>query len=128
MIIFELENVNPKNRKTGDCVIRAITKASGLEYKQVYEMLFNLSLKSGFILNDKKVYEKLLNDLGFVKMKQPRKADNTKYTIGEIDRLIGSGIAVVSCAHHLTCVKDYVCYDLWDCRYKSIGNYYIKIR
>lgn len=127
MIGYELKNVNPKKKKTGDCVIRAIAWASGIPYNEVYRELFEISLKTGYMINDKKTYERLLEKYGFVKRQQPRKFDNSKYTIGEIDKLISSkDVAVVSCANHLTCVLDNEVVDIWDCRHKSIGNYYLK--
>lgn len=127
MIKYECKNVNPKNRKTGDCVVRAIAWASGVPYIQVYKDLFEISLKTGYILNEKRTYEKLLTLYGFTKFMQPKKPDNTKFTIGEMDELIGTkAVAVVSCANHLTCVVDGSLVDTWDCRSKTIGNYYLK--
>lgn len=40
------------------------------------------SIKTGYILNDKHVYEKFLEKHNFEKLKQPRKFNNKKYTIG----------------------------------------------
>ena len=134
MIKFEKRNVNPKGKKTGDCVIRALTVATGKKYEDIYRELFEISLKTGWILNEKRVEDKLLERYGFVKHKQPRKYDNTKYTIGEIDQ-ITSGLyvdgkevktVVIRCAHHLTVVVDNTLVDTWDCRYKCISNYYTK--
>ena len=126
MIKYTTENVNPKNKKTTDCVVRALTKATGRLYKDVYMELVALSLKTGYFINEKRLEDKFLEANGFVKMKQPRKSDNTKYEIGEIDKLIKRGTVIIRCAHHLTCVKDNVLYDTWDCRHKCISNYYIK--
>ena len=125
MIGFEKKNVNPKNRKTGDCVIRALTVATGKPYADVYKELFDISLATGYILNEKRVEDKLLEKYGFIKHKQPRKNDNTKYLIGELDALTSPrGVVVARCAHHLTVVVDGVLVDTWDCRYKCISNYY----
>ena len=126
MIKYITENVNPKNKITTDCVVRALTKATGRPYKDVFMELVALSLKTGYFINEKRLEDKFLEANGFVKMKQPRKSDNTKYEIGEIDKLIKRGMVIVRCAHHLTCVKDNVLYDTWDCRHKCISNYYIK--
>ena len=127
MIGYENKNVNPKNRKTGDCVVRAIAWASGTPYVEVYKDLFEISLKTGYILNEKRTYEKLLEVYGFVKYQQPRKHDNSKFAIAEIDKLISNkDVAIVSCANHLTCVLDGYLVDTWDCRHKTIGNYYLK--
>lgn len=127
MINYVYKNVNPKNKKTADCVIRAISEASGLDYYDVYERLYNISLKTGWILNEKRVEDKLLAELGFIKYKQPKKPNNTKYTIRELNCLIKeTDVVVVRIAGHLTCVKNNTCYDTWDCTRKTISNYYIK--
>ena len=129
MVEFYKQNINPKNKRTGDCVIRALAGASGKPYKQVSEELFELWMKTGYCFNDKHTYEKWLENNGFVKMKQPRKWDNTKYLVREIDELIGSeDVVVISVANHLTYVEDDTVFDLWDCRNKTIGNYYIKVK
>lgn len=132
MIGFERRNVNPKNRKTPDCVIRALTVAMGKPCETIYKELFDILFKTGYMLNEKRVEDKLLENYGFIKHKQPRKADNTKYTIGEIDELI-NGITVdgtpikavvIRCAHHLTVAISGKIIDTWDCRYKCISNFY----
>ena len=76
-------------------------------------------------MNDKKNYEKYLEQLGWVKMKQPRKSDNTKYLVGEIDEVTTHSSVIISCAHHLTCRINDEIVDIWDCRGKTIGNYWI---
>jgi hypothetical protein len=127
MVNFKNLNENPMDRKTGDCVIRALTSATGMNYNDVYRELFDISLKTGYILNEKRVYEKFLTAHGFTKIKQPKHCDGTKYLIGEIDLLAPrKGICVISCAHHLTCYRNGFVVDTWDCRGKTIGNYYVK--
>lgn len=119
-------NANPKNKKTGDCVIRAIATATGEPYKKIYRELFEISLKTGYMLNDKAVYEKLIQRYGFVKMKQPRKPNGTKYQIGELREIESAQTVIIKCAHHLTAAIGGTLYDLWNCTQKTIGNYYIK--
>ena len=127
MIEFCKVNINHKNKRTGDCVVRALAGASGKDYQVVAKELFELWMKTGYVFNDKHTYEKWLEQNGFVKMKQPKKWNNTKYLVSEIDELISSeDVVVISVANHLTYVEDDTVFDLWDCRRKSIGNYYIK--
>lgn len=127
MIKYENLNVNPKNKKTTDCVIRALTTATGKSYYDVYEELYRLSIKTGWFMNEARLENKFLEQNGFVKMKQPRKSNNTKYLIGELDKLVDKNdIVIASCNKHLTVVKNYTLYDLWDCRYKTINSYYVK--
>lgn len=127
MAKFKNMNVNPKNKKTGDCVIRALVGASGKDYYQVSDELYELSKKTGHTMFSKQTYEKWLETNGFVKHKQPRKPDGTKYTVREIKELVGQNTnAVISMANHLSCYVDGHIEDTWDCRYKTIGNYYTR--
>ena len=118
-------NANPKKKKTGDCVIRALATFTGKDYEEVYRALFEISLKTGYILNDKRVYEKYAEQIGLVKHKQPRKLDGTKYLVGELPQIAYGQRAIVSLANHLTCIDENGrVIDIWDCRRKTIGNYW----
>ncbi len=124
MVDFKQKNLNPKGKKTGDCVIRALALALDKDYYTVYHELYMLSIKLGFIVSDKRVEEKLLLGSGFIKHKQPIKPSGRKYLVGEIDKLTKEDVVVISCAHHLTaCIKGTI-YDTWDCRGKCISNFY----
>lgn len=129
-VAFKEVNVNPKHKKTGDCTIRAIANASGKDWKDILTMLYNLSLKNGLMVNDPKNCNSVLEKLGFVKMPQPKKPNGKKYLVGEIDKVcskeqLKNGV-VISLAHHYTCCKNKSIEDLWDCRFKTIGNYWVK--
>lgn len=126
MIKLEINNANPKNKKTSDCVIRAITLATGKDYYEVLDEIILVSKKTGFMITDKKCIEKYLEQLGYTKYKQPRKLNNTKYLVGEIMEVTKAKNVIVSCAGHLTVVVNGVLNDIWDCRYKCISNYYVK--
>lgn len=127
MIGFELRNVNPKNKKTGDCVIRALTTATEQPYEVVRDELFELMKKTGYSMNSKQNYEKYLKQKGWVKHKQPRRPEGTKYKVAEIDEFIAPyERAVISIANHLTATENGKIIDLWDCRRKTILNFYTK--
>lgn len=131
MIGYVNRNVNPKNRKTGDCAIRAVATAAGIPYEVAQKMLFEAAADTCYDYADKKCVDKVLTKLGFVKHKQPKYIniyDQTKkYLVGEIDHLISlRARAVVLMANHYTAVVDHDCIDTWDCREKTIGNYWTK--
>lgn len=76
--------------------------------------------------------EKVLQEFGYVKMKQPRKADGKKYIVGEMDELLTDkqmqeGVLITVANHH-TCITGGMIQDIWNCSYKSVGNYYIKVK
>lgn len=123
---FMKKNVNPKGKNTGDCVIRAMTTALEMDYYDVYEEMYELSKKSGHMVNDKHCEDLYLKQKGFVKFAQPKHCDGTKYRINEIRNLTQARVIVIRCTHHLTCVKDGVLIDTWNCGNKVINNYYIK--
>lgn len=133
MIPYINKNVNPKNKKTSDCVIRAIAEVTGVPYATVLLDLANLQVQTGYDLSDKRCYEKYLDAKGFMKFKQPRKPDSTKYLVGEIDKvlegtkMVAQRSILISMAGHLTAVTEGSIKDIWDCRTKTISNYYIKL-
>ena len=59
---FTYNNVNPKNKINGDCVIRAIANAMNKTWDEVNEDSFKYSVKYKTVLNDKHTYEKYLKD------------------------------------------------------------------
>lgn len=128
-------NVNPKGIKACDCVIRAIAYAEGKEWDEIFKDLCTIGFKMKRIPNEKKVYEKYLEQLGWIKQKQPRKLSNNKYTVNEFCSYIIPGInpdkIIISVANHLTCIENndnqnYEVVDTGDCGRKSVGNYWVK--
>lgn len=127
---FHYHNQNPRNRITGDCLIRAISNAAEIPYNEVVMRLAKLSCETGYSYGDKKVYGKFLEDEGFVRMSQPRKSDNTKYTGSEFCKQIAtkSSRYVVSIGtHHVTAVVDGKVNDIWNCTDDAVGVYWEKV-
>ena len=124
---FEKLNVNPKNKKTGDCVIRALSLGLNKDYWQVVDDLMQVYKKTGYIINEKQCFKKYLEKLGYEMQKMPRRENKTRYTlyafIEELAKPDETYLVLV--AHHITCVKGKTLYDLWDCSCKYVGNYWI---
>ena len=132
MIKYKEHNVNPKNRKTGDCSTRALVGTLGIGYDEALKLQMKWSLKKYYDPSSKQTVEQVLKEFGYVKMKQPRKWDGKKYTVGEMDQILTKkqmqeGVLVTVANHH-TCITGGVVQDIWDCREKSVGNYYVKAR
>lgn len=126
-VVFNNYNANPKGRKAGDCVVRAITVALGEKWTDVYWALAELGLKHGYMPNDKECFKRYLKLRGYEMRKMPRRADRTRYTVAEFIRELADpdGTYLISVANHLTCVKRGVLTDTWNCGGKSVGNYWI---
>lgn len=113
----------------GDCVCRAICNATGKDYKEVYDSLSEYIKKKESSKRRKHEYSKTSSARNGV----PKSI--TRSYITEVLKwkwhtcmIIGSGCKVhlsekelpkgaliVKCSKHLTCVKDGILYDTYDC-------------
>ena len=134
---FHYYNANPKNRITGDCWCRAICTALQIPYNQVVMEMAELQCKTGYDASE--LIARYLESKGWIKHKQPRKADNTKFTGKEFCKEINKDIMMVGKTvvaniggHHIVCIKEddlhglYKVYDIWDSTDGCIGNYWTK--
>lgn len=124
---FHFHNENPKGRRTGDCVIRAIARASSKSWEDTLTGLYTVALRVKSELAYHDCYERYLAEQGWLKHAQPRKTDRTKYTVAEWCRLHPHSTMVISVARHLTCIIDGKCNDIWDCTGMTVLNYWTKI-
>lgn len=135
-MFFHQINVNPKQNKVGDCVIRAIAYATDQTWERVFDDLCAIARKKCRMPNDDKVYAEYLKKLGWEQMKQPRKQDNTKFTVQEfVDEYVydcedsnrNNARHICRVAHHLTCVSYAELYDTWNCGHKTVGKWWRKV-
>lgn len=123
---FTFYNANPKGKYTCDCVARAVCTALNEPYETVIREMVEMSIKTGYEYTDTKCIDKYLQSKGWTKMKQPRKANNTKYTGKEFHKVF-KGVCVANIGgHHIVCIKGGKVYDTWDSTDGCIGNYWVK--
>lgn len=120
-------NANPKGRRTGDCVIRAISFALNKSWIDTYRALFENTLKTFYSISSKDNYKSYLKSIGCEMQKMPRKPDRKRYTVSEFCDEIAEPrkTYIISVANHLTCIRDKALVDTWNCGSKSVGNYWI---
>ena len=138
---FHYYNRNPKNRITSDCVVRAISTATGIPYETVVKEMAELWIQTGYEYSD--LTDKYLQSKGWKKHKQPRHDDNTKLTGMEfcgycetysnshfIDRIVGNVVANIGSHHIVAFVQvgngQYKCYDIWNSTGGKVGNYWYR--
>lgn len=102
----------------------------GISCKEAIELQAKWAIAKCYGITDKQTIELVLKEFGYIKMKQPRRRDGSKYMVGELDEILTltqreHGMLVTVANHH-TCVIGDCVQDIWDCRYKRVGNYYIK--
>ena len=115
---FNKHNENPKGNKTGDCSIRAIAFATNKSWRQVFEELYELARINYWGISNIETLEHQLCEFEMIVpkvikgSKRPKVKDFTK------------GTYILRLANHITCVKDGVLYDTWDCREKAVYRYW----
>lgn len=132
---FHNFNANPKNRITGDCRIRAIAVACEVPYNKVVMDLARIQCETGYDQCTNQGLDILLKEYGWIKQKQPRKKDNTKYTGEEWCKLLqkdpfvvigGARVIANIGGHHMVAIVDGKVWDTWNSTDGCIGNYWIK--
>ena len=107
--MYKFYNANAVNKYTDDCVIRAISCATGKSWDCVYDYLSDIAQYEGTLL-DKRDF--VINYL-----------DNTyerlyglKGTVGYISGLFPNNTILITMNGHITCSKNGIIYDTFDCR------------
>lgn len=136
---FKFYNANPKNKKTSDCVLRAICTALNQTWEQTLDDLVEVAKKYKLMVDDDACYKRYLKSKGWIIYKQPRKQDNTKYTGEEFCDSIINNWPKDSCldysrviahigGHHIVAIIDGKILDTWNSSYKTVGNYWVKLK
>ena len=125
---FKYYQPNQKDLKDeyGDCVIRALTKATGKEWLEVFKDLIPYAMEMQCIPNCRPCYEKYLADEGFT-YKGISNAKGTKRpTVQSFTKEHKEGIYVLRVANHLVAVAEGYYWDTWDSGLKSLYGYGVK--
>lgn len=106
-----------KSYQADDCVIRAVCNATGMDYKEAYDALFAITRKHGYSPNQgvtkadiRKFIEKMLGWEW-----HPLMGIGTGCQVHLRKSELPRGVVILSCSEHLTCSKDGVIYDTYDC-------------
>ena len=101
-----------KAKGVGDCAVRAIAIATGLDYKQVYDDLTKLQGRTCRNGTSVKAVIKYMNMLNWY-WKGINKRNHETCHLQSED--LPNGTLIVQVSKHLTCVKDKVLHDIYDC-------------
>lgn len=110
---------------TGDCVCRAICNATGKDYKEIYNLINQLS-KDEKITQKKKskssartgVYKDTAKKIIEEHLKwkwHPTMTIGSGCKVHLKENELPKGTLIIKLSKHLTCVKDGILYDTYDC-------------
>ena len=130
-------NENPKNHKTGDCVIRALSSVYDMTWDGVIDALVPYAHKYKQMIDCPECYGKFLKDNHYIKVNQPKKpSNNKKYTGKEVLRIIGRldfkhPVFTSIGTHHVTAMvkcedtQTFKIHDIWDPSENKVGMMWI---
>lgn len=114
---FVYYNLNPYGVEEEDCVCRAISLATNLDYEIIAEKL----ALTGELLDCDKLcvccYKFLLEDVF-----KAKRVSCDNMSVGEFANFYHCGTFLVRINGHLTCVIDSCIYDIWDCRSEFVTD------
>lgn len=106
--MYKFYNANPKKLFIDDCVLRSISVAEGISWKDCHQKLSYLSSKRGRLLNEVFFVEEYLDE------RYPRKCFKNM-SVGEFASLCPKGHFVVTMNGHITAILNNVIVDTFDC-------------
>lgn len=111
--MFVKTNPNPNGNRVGDCVIRAISIATGKNWEQVY---IDLAIK-GFVMGDmpssNSVWGAYLRDEGYTRYTVPNTCPDC-YTVRDFASENPIGTYILGTGTHAVAVKEGDYYDAFD--------------
>lgn len=106
-------NPNPAGKLVGDCVIRAVSIATGMTWDRVYHELYQVGMEECDMMNSDAVWGLYLYRLGFNPFLLPESCPRCT-TVREFARRYPEGTYIIGTGGHAVCVKEGNWYDTWD--------------
>lgn len=107
-------NPNPTGRRNaGDCAIRAVAKALGIDWESAYAMIALNGFLMGDVPSSDSVWGATLRKNGYIREAIPNQCPEC-YTAGEFCTDHPTGTYVLGFGGHTATVVDGILYDSWD--------------
>lgn len=120
--MYIYDNSNPQKKSVGDCVIRAVAKATGQTWLQAYMSLYVHGLQLADLANSDAVWTSYLKTKGFTKEVIPNTCPDC-YTVEDFANDHPKGVYVLGTGSHAVAVVDGNVYDAWDSSNETIVFY-----
>ena len=123
---FLYYNAHPYQLEVDDCVKRAITVTTGMDYMDVQRGLNQHKMITGAekFNTDGNPRSYVENVLGFPRVAIPKKTDGTRVTANEFCKTHLKGRFIISMSRHWSAVINGTILDTWDCGNKELLSYY----
>ena len=114
-------NPNPAGRSVGDCSVRAVAVALGIDWEEAYTLIATNGSRMGDMPSSDSVWGSVLRQNGFYREAIPNTCPEC-YTAEDFCNDHPHGIYVLGFGGHVATIRDGVIYDSWDSR-REIPQY-----
>lgn len=118
-------NPNPKNKRVGDCVIRAVGKALNQNWTDTYIGLCSEGLMFKDLPSSNYVWGMYLKKYGYEEHMISSVCPQCT-TVSKFAKTHPKGKYVLACQSHVVCVENGDWYDTWDSSDEVVLYYYEK--
>lgn len=120
--MFVKFNANPSASRVGDCTIRAISKATGQSWEEVYINVCLTGLCQHDMPSANHVWGDYLESIGYERFVIPQRG----YTVNDFTREHPSGSYILAISGHVVACVDGDYYDTWDSGEEIVVYYWRK--
>ena len=106
-------NNNPTARRVGDCAVRAVSVALGIDWETAYSMIAANGFAMGDMPSSDSVWGAVLRQHGFYRQAIPNTCPDC-YTAEDFCKDNPHGTFVLAFGGHVATVKDGILYDSWN--------------
>ena len=117
-------NNNPKKLNVGDCTVRALCAATGMDWYTAHKALCDLSADLADMPSADRVFRALLEQFGFSKQRLIDKCPSC-YTVADFAREHQRGVYILGPHEHVVAVIDGDWWDSWDSG-NTVPTYYFR--
>lgn len=106
-------NPNPTGRRVGDCAVRAVSAALGIDWESAYDLIADAGFSMGDMPSSDSVWGAVLRQHGFYRASIPSECPDC-YTAEDFARDNPCGIYVLGFGGHVATIVDGTLMDAWD--------------
>lgn len=115
-------NPNPAGRNVGDCSVRAISAALGVDWETAFALIAKAAYQMADMPSSNSVWGAVLRQRGFYRHAIPNTCPEC-FTAEDFCRDHPHGVYVLGFGNHVATVKDGIILDSWDSS-NEIPQYY----
>lgn len=115
-------NPNPTGRTVGDCAVRAVSAALGIDWEEAYNLIADAGYNMGDMPSSNSVWGAVLRQHGFYRAAIPNTCPDC-YTAADFANEHPVGIFVLGFGTHVATIVDGNLYDSWN-SLNEIPQYY----